>query len=53
MQLLCNGLTFKQIAKKLTLSYKTVETYMERIKEKLNCHNKAELIMAFLQIYGK
>jgi DNA-binding CsgD family transcriptional regulator len=47
--LLCQGLTVKLIAKKLGISFRTVETYLERVKEKLDCHNKAELIAEFLK----
>ncbi|WP_020588922.1 response regulator [Desulfobacter curvatus] len=38
------GLTSKEIAVRLNLSIKTVGTYRERIKEKLNLKNASELI---------
>ncbi len=38
------GLTTREIAEKLSLSKKTIGTYRERIKEKLNLKNAAELI---------
>jgi DNA-binding NarL/FixJ family response regulator len=38
-----NGMTTKQIARKLNLSPKTVEAHRENIKEKLNLANAAEL----------
>lgn len=37
------GLTTKQIARKLDLSHKTIETHREKIKAKLNLRNSAEL----------
>ena len=37
------GLTTKQIAEKMHLSPKTVETYRARIKEKLQLENAAQL----------
>jgi DNA-binding NarL/FixJ family response regulator len=37
------GLTTKQIARKLNLSPKTIETHREKIKSKLNLKNGAEL----------
>jgi len=52
LNLLCQGLTIKHIAKQLQISSRTVETYFERVKYKLNCHNKAELIIAFLKSHG-
>jgi DNA-binding CsgD family transcriptional regulator len=46
---LSEGLTMKEIAQKLMLSPRTVETYLERIKKKLNCKTKADVIVAFLK----
>jgi DNA-binding NarL/FixJ family response regulator len=43
-QLIGNGLSSKQIAMQLHLSIKTVGTYRERIKEKLNLANGSELV---------
>lgn len=37
------GATAKQIAKKLNISFRTVEAHFRKIKEKLNCSNKDEL----------
>jgi DNA-binding CsgD family transcriptional regulator len=42
--LLLNGMTNKQIAKQLSLSPRTVESYLNHLKIKLNCKNKMELI---------
>ena len=37
------GLSTKQIARQLGLSYKTIETHREKIKNKLNLSNSSEL----------
>jgi DNA-binding NarL/FixJ family response regulator len=42
-QLIGHGLTTKQIAEKLDLSPKTIETHREKIKSKLNLANSIEL----------
>lgn len=47
LEYLCQGLTQKQTAKRLSISPRTVETHLERAKAKLNCKNKTELILAF------
>jgi DNA-binding CsgD family transcriptional regulator len=47
---LCQGLTCKMIARRMNISPKTVETYFDRAKFKLNCHNKAQLILAFVNL---
>lgn len=39
-----HGKTAKEIAKKLLVSYRTVEVHLSHIKEKLGCHSKSELI---------
>jgi len=41
---IANGNTSKEIAAKLSLSVRTVETYRVRIKRKLNARNTAELL---------
>lgn len=38
------GMTAKQIGKLLNLSFRTIETYIENMKLKLNCCNRSELI---------
>lgn len=42
-QMIGQGLSTKQIAKKLELSHKTIETHREKIKAKLNLKNSTEL----------
>jgi DNA-binding NarL/FixJ family response regulator len=48
-ELLGQGLTTQQIASKMHVSRKTVETYRARIKEKLGLANAAELIQHSVQ----
>jgi LuxR family quorum-sensing system transcriptional regulator SolR len=40
---LMNGMTAKQIAKRLNLSPRTVENHLEAIKVKMNCYSRIEL----------
>jgi len=47
VEYLCKGFTIKEVAKYIAISPKTVETYLDRAKQKLGCQNKAELIAAF------
>jgi DNA-binding CsgD family transcriptional regulator len=41
---LLHGLSYRQIANQLNLSMRTVEDYVEKIKDKLRCDNKQQLI---------
>lgn len=47
---LTKGMTIKEIAKSLSLSPRTVEHYLETIKDKLNCHSRSELFAKALTI---
>lgn len=38
------GKTAKDIAKELSLSFRTVESYIDTIKAKLRCHSKGKVI---------
>jgi DNA-binding NarL/FixJ family response regulator len=49
LQLLAMGHTNQQIADKLCLSVKTVETYKARLKEKLGIQGRAELVRYAIQ----
>ncbi len=44
LQLTAAGFTNQEIAEKLTISPKTVDTYRQRIMEKLNLHHRSELV---------
>ncbi len=50
LQLLAMGYTNQQIADKLYLSVKTVETYKARLKEKLGLRGRAELVRYAIKI---
>lgn len=41
---LTQGKSAKEVAKALKISHRTVESYLESIKQKLGCRNKFELI---------
>ncbi|EAR57387.1 Transcriptional regulator [Photobacterium sp. SKA34] len=43
------GLSSKQIAKSLEISYRTVETHRQNIKHKLELHSTAELAKYVLE----
>jgi DNA-binding CsgD family transcriptional regulator len=47
---LTKGMTIKQIGKTMNLSPRTIESYLETIKTKLNCFCRTELIQRALQI---
>lgn len=47
---LVRGLTAKQIAKVLGLSNRTIEFYLENLKEKFNCPNKSDLIAKAIEM---
>lgn len=48
--LLMRGLTYKAIANELSLSSRTVECYVQKMKEKLKCANKYELCQFIAQV---
>jgi two-component system response regulator NreC len=50
LQLLAHGFTNQQIADKIFVSVKTVETYRSRLLEKLGLRNRADLIRYALEI---
>ena len=49
LRMIGNGVTTAEIAQKLHLSVKTIETYRERIKEKLNLSRASELLKYAIQ----
>jgi DNA-binding NarL/FixJ family response regulator len=52
-QLLGNGLTTRKIAERLGRSIKTIETYRENIKRKLDLKNAVELVYYAVQWSGQ
>jgi DNA-binding NarL/FixJ family response regulator len=49
LDLLVQGLIYKEIAEKLQISYETVHTYIRRIYEKLQVRTRTEAVAKFLQ----
>lgn len=52
-RLLLSGMTMKEIAARLNLSHRTVESYIENIKTKMRCQNKTELILKLSELVNK
>jgi DNA-binding CsgD family transcriptional regulator len=52
LQLICKGYTAKMIAKKLALSFRTVEGYIETLKRRLGAQSKSELMALAADLYG-
>lgn len=53
IQYLLYGMTAKEIAKELKLSPRTVETYLENIKTKIDCFSKTQLIQKIIKDYAE
>jgi len=51
LRLITRGLTSKEIARDLTLSFRTVENYCERLKIKLNCRRKQDIIARYSGVF--
>ena len=49
LRLIAEGRTYKEMADLMAVSVKTIESYRERIKEKLNLHSRAELVRYALE----
>ena len=49
LDLLSQGLIYKEIAEKLKISYESVHTYIRRIYEKLQVRTRTEAVAKFLQ----
>jgi DNA-binding NarL/FixJ family response regulator len=49
LDLLAQGLIYKEIAEKLNIGYETVHTYIRRIYEKLQVRTRTEAVAKFLQ----
>lgn len=48
---LLKGSSAKQIALKLNLSYRTIETYVSHLKDKFNCRTRIELVCKINDLY--
>lgn len=51
--LLMKGMSAKIIARELSLSFRTVETYLHDLKIRLHCKNKTELILKLSNFIGR
>lgn len=49
---LAKGLSYKDIAKSLQISPRTVETYLNRVRQRFNLHHKRELVALLYPPYG-
>lgn len=47
-RLLLQGLKYREIAKELKLSTRTIESYVEILKDKMHCRSKSELIIKLI-----
>ena len=52
LDLMSQGLMYKEIAEKLSISYETVHTYIRRIYEKLQVRTRTEAVAKFLRRGG-
>lgn len=50
LQWIIDGLTAKQIARQMHISYRTVEAYVQSLKNKMKCHSKIQLISKVLKL---
>jgi LuxR family quorum-sensing system transcriptional regulator SolR len=48
----CQGRTYKEIAKILSISPRTVETHLEKLLYKTSCSNKLEMICRFSRLFA-
>ncbi|MGW1678573.1 helix-turn-helix transcriptional regulator [Saccharopolyspora sp. NPDC002376] len=51
-ELVLAGLTYKQVGKRLFISAKTVEHHMSRIKQRLGCANREDLLNRLRELLG-
>ncbi len=49
----CKGKTYKQTAKEMVISPRTVETYLENILSKTSCSSKIEIISRFSRAFSQ
>ncbi len=48
LDLLVKGFTYKEIASELAISYSTVQTYIQRIYEKLHVQSRSHAVAKYL-----
>lgn len=48
----CRGKTYKQAAREMSISPRTVETYLENIRHKTACNNKLEVVSRFSKFFS-
>lgn len=51
-ELVLAGLTYKQVGKRLFISAKTVEHHISRIKQRLGCANREDLLNRLRELLG-
>jgi DNA-binding NarL/FixJ family response regulator len=49
LRLVAKGLTYREIAERLTLSHRTVQNHVQNTLTKLQLHNKAQLVRYALE----
>lgn len=49
---LVDGLTNAEIAQQYAISARTVDDYYRRLRSKLNCYTKIDLLKALMSAYG-
>lgn len=49
-RLLLQGMKYKEIAKELHLSARTIESYIHDLRLKLKCRNRTELVIKLIDI---
>jgi DNA-binding NarL/FixJ family response regulator len=47
---LLQGMKYKEIAEELQLSSRTIECYVNQLKQKLKCRSKVELVIKLMRI---
>jgi len=49
LRLLCDGLTYKELAARLTVSINTVRTHLKRIYAKLGARSRTDAVVTWLR----
>ena len=53
LRLLTHGLTNREIAEQLGISWRTVDAYLRRIYDKINAKGRVEAVVWYIQRYKK